>query len=125
MSVETFDRLTRRVAAMPSRRAVFGTGLRAAGALAAFGLGGVDAKAKNKNKKHKKKGPRGATCDLSPKLCTSSEECCGGRICAQNGCGQPDRPRCCAGIGQPCSGNSCECCGADLDCVDRKCVYAP
>jgi hypothetical protein len=72
----------------------------------------------------------GPTCNPLPAaaLCNTSDECCPsvtGRICAQNGCAVPDRPRCCAGVGQFCSGNSCECCGFDLDCRDRKCVYAP
>jgi hypothetical protein len=71
----------------------------------------------------------GETCNPLPAaaLCSTTDECCPsvtGRICAQNGCAIPDRPRCCAGVGQFCNG-SCECCGFDLDCVNRKCVYAP
>jgi hypothetical protein len=117
------DRLARRVATTPSRRSLIGRGVAAvAGVLPAVSL--VDGEAEKKKKKHKK-GPQGVGCDLTPKLCSSSDECCGGRVCAQNGCATPDRPRCCAGIGQPCSGNSCECCGFDLDCQGGKCVYAP
>jgi hypothetical protein len=122
------DRLARRVAATPSRRSVVGKGLAAvAGALAAVGHVGVDGEAKKK-KKNKKKGPKAPGCVGPAQLCSNTDECCPattGRICAQNGCSTPNPPRCCAGIGQPCSGNPCECCGFDLDCVDRKCVYAP
>ena len=116
-----FDRLARRVGTRPSRRWVMGRGLGAlAAALGAVGPGGGLAK------REKPPRPPGAgTCDPTPKLCASSDECCGGRVCAQNGCAIPDRPRCCAGVGQPCSGNSCECCGPDLDCVGRTCVYKP
>jgi len=115
-----FDRLARRVGARRSRRSVVGPGLGAmAAALAAVGPASV-----GMAKKKPQQNPWGAgECDLTPKRCNSSDECCGGRVCAQNGCAEPDRPRCCAGIGQPCSGNSCECCGKDLDCVNRTCVY--
>ena len=126
-----FDRLALRVASTPTRRSVVGESLAVAlGVLAAAGHGDGEIKASNNNnskdkKKRKKRAPQGTACDPTPELCSSSDECCGGRVCAQNGCAEPDRPRCCAGVGQFCSGNSCECCGADLDCVNRTCVYAP
>lgn len=121
MDEREFDRMARRVGAMPSRRSLVSRGLGALTAAVAAGPAGLVGEAKHK-KKHQP--PRGG-CDSTPNLCSTSDECCGGRICAQNGCATPDRPRCCAGIGQPCSGNSCECCGRDLDCVNRTCVYKP
>jgi hypothetical protein len=114
------DQWARRVGARPSRRSVVGRGLGALAALAAVEPGGGRATPKHH---HHHSPPRG--CDPTPKLCSTSDEYCGGRICVQNGCASPDRPRCCGGIGQWCSGNSCECCGHDLDCVANKCVYAP
>ena len=121
MDEGVLDQLARRVGALPSRRSVMGRGLGAlVGAVAAAGPG-VIGRAKPQPPHHP--APRG--CDPTPKLCSASADCCGGRICAQNGCASPDRPRCCAGIGQWCSGNSCECCGHDLDCVNQTCVYAP
>jgi hypothetical protein len=116
-----FDRLTRRVGMMPSRRSVVGRGLGALTAtLGALGPGGVGL-AKHQHHHHPPQG----RCDPTPKLCSTTDDCCGGRVCAQNGCASPDRPRCCAGVGQPCSGNSCECCGHDLDCQGGRCVYVP
>jgi hypothetical protein len=119
-----FDRLARRVAATPSRRSLVGRGLSAVAAAAVAGSAGLGGEAKKKGKKKKKKGPQGAVCDLTPKLCSSSEECCGGRVCGQNACAIPDRPRCCGGVGQPCSGG-CQCCGPDLECQGGKCAYLP
>ncbi|HEU5432816.1 MAG TPA: hypothetical protein VFU81_14210, partial [Thermomicrobiales bacterium] len=69
----------------------------------------------------------GPQCVGAAQLCATTADCCPettGRICAQNGCAIPDRPRCCAGIGQPCRGG-CQCCGPDLECVDLKCAYRP
>lgn len=118
-----FDRLAKFVAHRPSRRAVLGRGLAAlVGTGAAVAAGGV-----GEAKPPAPKPPQGPLCLEGAQLCTHTDECCPattGRVCGQNGCAHPDRPRCCAGIGGACH-QSCECCGFDLDCVAGKCVYAP
>ncbi len=127
MDSKQFDTLARSLSHPGSRRGALGL---LGGALALLGEA-VPGLAKDhhhgkRHQHHPPGNPPGAGgCDASPNLCTTTADCCGNRVCAQNGCAIPDRPRCCSGVGQWCSGNSCECCGPDLDCVNKTCVYAP
>ena len=93
-----FDRLAKFVAHRPSRRAVLGRGLAAlVGTGAAVAAGGV-----GEAKPPAPKSPQGPLCLEGAQLCSHSDECCPsttGRVCGQNGCAHPDRPRCCAGVG--------------------------
>ena len=133
MDLYRFDDLARSLATPGSRRRALALALAAAlpvaGVVLASDADARNNKDKDKNKGKKKgKGPTSGTCKDRLELCTSSDECCPGAICGQNGCAIPDKPRCCVGIGSPCRSSYCDCCGGDdIACLDRgqgeRCYY--
>ena len=60
----------------------------------------------------------GPTCGDRQDACESSDECCGGISCADNGC-RRGRNTCCLTTGQSCA-TDCDCCGTNT-CVNGIC----
>jgi hypothetical protein len=129
-----FDRLTRELLSVDSRRNAVRTLAAASLSLGLVRLGSSRAVAKNKKKRNKKKKNKNKNQNVDTKNlrepCTSSVECKGNLLCdiaySQQSCpGQETGTFCCVqtDVQAKCN-DSCDCCGLDVICNGGYCQSA-
>lgn len=146
MDARAFDRITRTLSAMPSRRRLIGlvTGLAVAGPIAAIGMPIAEAKHKKKKKKHQGCKPNCTDrtcgsdgCGGECGQCAANQVCQGGSCCTPeplvatcfhrcgtvaNNCGQATSCPACSGARQCLSNGSCaDGCATSSECAAPAC----